>query len=84
MSVIAGGQNLRTYNVASIVPNSPADEAGIQVGDRIVALNGTSVSFIGLGTLIRKLEGKVGKKVKIRYERDGEYTIVEFRLQPLI
>ncbi|SER19682.1 aspartyl protease family protein [Neolewinella agarilytica] len=84
MSIIAGGQNLRTYNVANIVPGSPADEAGIRVGDRIVAMNGTSVSFIGLGTLIRKLEGKVGKKIKIRYERDGKYNIVEFRLRSLI
>jgi predicted metalloprotease with PDZ domain len=84
MSIIAGGQNLRTYNVANIVPGSPADEAGIQVGDRIVAMNGTSVSFIGLGALIRKLEGKVGKKIKIRYERDGKYNIVEFRLRSLI
>jgi len=84
MSIIAGGQNLRTYNVANIVPGSPADEAGIQVGDRIVAMNGTSVSFIGLGTILRKLEGKVGKKVKIRYERNGIYRIVEFRLRSLI
>jgi hypothetical protein len=84
MSIIAGGQNLRTYNVANIVPGSPADEAGIQVGDRIVAMNGTSVSFIGLGALFRKLEGKVGKKIKIRYERDGKYNIVEFRLRSLI
>jgi hypothetical protein len=84
LSLIAGGPNLRTYTVASLVPNSPADRAGIKLGDRIVAVNNTSVGFLTLSGIIRRLEGKPGKKVKIRYERDGEYTIVTFKLEDLI
>ncbi len=84
MALLAGGPNLRTYTVASIVPESPADRAGIEVGDRIVGVNGTSVSFLTLSGIIRKLEGKVGRKIKIRYERDGKYILVEFRLEDLI
>lgn len=84
MAIIAGGPNLRTYTIASIVPDSPADNVGIKVGDRIVGVNGKSVGFMTLAGIIRKLEGKVGKKIKIRFERDGEYTIVEFRLKDLI
>ncbi|MEO0731479.1 MAG: PDZ domain-containing protein, partial [Bacteroidota bacterium] len=79
LAIIAGGPNLRTFTVATVVPGSPADRAGIQVGDRIVGLNGTSATFLSLGSIIRKLQGKAGKKVKIRYRRNQVYTVVEFR-----
>ena len=84
LTLIAGGPNLRTYTVASLVPDSPAGRAGIKVGDRIVAVNNTSVGFLTLSGIIRRLEGKPGKKIKIRYERDGDYTIVSFKLEDLI
>lgn len=84
ISVIAGGSNLHTYTVASLVPDSPAAEAGIKVSDRIVSLNGTSAGFLTLSGIVRKLEGKPGRRIKLRYERNGEYFTVEFRLRDLI
>ncbi len=84
LAVIAGGANLRTYTIANVVPNSPAVRAGMKVGDRIVAVNGKSVGFMTLGGIIRKLEGKVGRRIKLRFERDGEYFLVRFRLEDLI
>lgn len=84
MAIIAGGANLHTYTVASLVPESPAVEAGIQIGDRIMAVNGTSAGFLSLAAIIKKLEGKSGRRIKIRYERNGEYTTVTFRLRDLI
>ncbi len=84
MTVLAGGTNLRTYTVASIVPGSPADLAGLQVKDKIVAVNGKSVGFMTLSGIIRKLVGKKGKKIKIRYSRDGDYKVVVFKLRDLI
>ena len=84
LSLLAGGRELRTFNVASVIPGSPADLAGLRVGDRIAAVNGTSASFLSLATIIRKLEGKPGKRVRIKYFRAGTYTTVEFRLRELI
>ena len=84
LTVLAGGPNLRTYTIASVIPGSPAGLAGLRVRDRIVAINGKSVGFMTLSGILRKLVGKVGKKVKIRYSRDGEYTVVTFRLKDLI
>jgi len=84
LSLIAGGPNLRTYTVASLVPDSPAAKVGMKVGDRLVAVNNTSVGFLTLSGIIRRFEGKAGKKIKIRYERDGNYTVVEFKLEDLI
>ncbi|MEM9258648.1 MAG: PDZ domain-containing protein [Bacteroidota bacterium] len=84
LALIAEGKNLHTYNVANVIPNSPASEAGIQIGDRIVAVNGTSTTFWSLSSIIKKLKGKVGKQVKIRYERDGKYYKVRLTLRELI
>jgi hypothetical protein len=84
LTVLAGGTNLRTYTIASVVPGSPADLAGLQVKDRIVAINGKSVGFMTLSGIIRRLMGKAGRKVKIRYSRNGEYRIVVLRLRDLI
>lgn len=84
MSIVAEGKNLRTYNIASIIPGSPANEAGIQVGDRIVSVNGTSTTFWSLSSIIKKLKGKAGKQVRIRYERDGKYYKTRLTLRELI
>ncbi len=84
LTILAGGANLRTYTVANIVPGSPADLAGLQVKDRVVAVNGKSVGFMTLNGIIRKLIGKKGKKIKIRYARDGDYKVVTFKLRDLI
>ena len=84
LTVLAGGTNLRTYTIASVVPGSPAELVGLKVKDRIVAINGKSVGFMTLSGIIRKFEGKAGKKIKIRYARNGEYHIAVFRLKDLI
>jgi hypothetical protein len=84
ISVIAGGPNLRTFTVASIVPESPAYRAGLRIGDRIVGFNGKSVGFMSLNGIITRLEGKVGRKIKIRYRRNKEYFVTKFRLEDLI
>ena len=84
LSIIAGGANLRNYRVATVVPGSPAAEQGIRVGDRIVGVNGQSATFLTLGSIIRKLEGKVGKRIKLRIRRGGEYFVAELRLRDLI
>lgn len=84
MTLLAGGRELRTFNVASVIPDSPAGRAGLQVGDRLVSFNGTSVSFLSLASILRKLEGKPGKKIRLRYVRQGKYYATEFKLEELI
>ncbi|MTB52140.1 PDZ domain-containing protein [Lewinella sp. W8] len=84
IAIVAGGANLRTYTVSNVVKESPAGEAGVQVGDRIVGMNGTSATFLSLGNIIRKLEGKPGKRIRLRLRRQGKYVEVEFRLRDLI
>ena len=56
--------------LASVVPGSPAEEAGLQDGDVLTSFNGTTVTEnTQLVALVRKLAP--GTTVNVVYERDG-------------
>lgn len=57
--------------VVEVVPNSPADRAGLQDGDRIVAVDGQRLGFAGdLADLIAQYEP--GDRVVLVIRRSGE------------
>lgn len=59
--------------------NTPADKAGLRVGDRVTSLAGEKVnSSVGLSDLT---EQHSGKTVEIAYERDGEQRVAEVNLR---
>lgn len=76
------GEDLK---VASVTPGSPADEAGVEAGDVIVAVNGDPVKAngsdedfpveLGLPSALRDL--KVGDKVKLTLSGDSGTREVE-------
>jgi serine protease Do len=41
---IAGRDTPGGVRIAEVVPGGPADEAGVEVGDRVVAFDGTEIS----------------------------------------
>ena len=84
LNLLAGGNDLRSYTVSNVVPGSPADEAGIRVRDRVRSVNGVSVSLLSLETIIRKLQGRAGRRIRMRLYRDGRLLEVEFHLRDLI
>jgi regulator of sigma E protease len=60
--------------VLQLVNGSPAQRAGIRVGDRIVELNGVAVT--NGQTLIDKIHSSLGKPLELVYQRDGIRTRV--------
>ena len=84
MSLLAGGDNLHKYSVSAIVPDSPADRAGVQVRDRLRAINGVSTGLMSLESIVRKLEGKAGKPIRVRVYRAGRLLDFTFVLEDLI
>lgn len=65
------GEHLNEYYVSKVVPNSPASEAGIFRGDRIMGVNGTSASLMTLGSILQRLKRKPGKKIRLVLSRRG-------------
>ena len=55
--------------VREVVPNSPAAEAGLRVGDRIVAVNGEPVKSAEQVT--QTIREHKGQPITLRVERDG-------------
>lgn len=57
----------------SVTEDSPADEAGLEAGDRITEINGHNITFYGEYSLY--MYENEGEYMHITYERDGvEYT----------
>lgn len=52
--------------------DSPAEQAGLQEGDRIIAVDGESIVGLELFGAIGKVRGPAGSQVTLLVERDGE------------
>jgi carboxyl-terminal processing protease len=71
--------------VTSVLPDSPAREAGIQAGDVITAVDGESIVGVTLDELISRVRGDAGTSVDITLARPStgetlELTIVREEL----
>jgi hypothetical protein len=69
--------------VDHVYPASPADKAGLKVGDEIVQIDGASASTLDLPQ-IRSMLSQDGRMVEILVERKGELLPCPLRLQALI
>lgn len=66
-------QRIGPMTVKSVAPNSPASRAGVRVGDRVVNLDGFSVTNAPIKQLVptfERLKGK--KKYSITVVHDGQ------------
>lgn len=57
--------------VKLVTPNGPADKAGIQVGDVIVAVEGESTAELGMAETKDRVRGQEGTDVQLTLVRDG-------------
>ena len=66
--------------VGDFTENSPAQAAGMQVGDRIVEMNGHPISeWLDIQRVVRILEFE--KEVNVQVDRNGE--VLSFTIQPI-
>lgn len=69
-----------TYIIDQVRPNSPAERAGVMIGDRLLRINGRGVGKMKLQDIKNKLQAGQDKLVKIKLARNDEEMSVEFRL----
>jgi carboxyl-terminal processing protease len=64
---VAGG-----LHVVTVYDGSPAKDAGIKVGDDIVAVNGTSLKGKAQEAAVALIQGRIGTPVKLSLARGGK------------
>jgi predicted aspartyl protease len=84
MIVFATGQNLNVYVVQDVIEGSPADKAGILVGDVIKTIQGLPAKVFSLNGIIRKLQKKQGKKIRLQLLRNNKTIRKTFKLRDLV
>jgi hypothetical protein len=84
LTLIATGKDLRTIVVNNVIPNSPAGDVGIKKGDIVRKVNWIPSGYLTMKDLIRILQKKEGKKIKIIIKRNGARMKFEFKLKELI
>ena len=69
---IAVSQTDKGLMIEQVVRHSPAAEAGMQVGDRLIAIDGKDVTKTPLSEIGTLLQGETGSTVRVTVEREGK------------
>ena len=84
LNLIASGKNLKTILTHFVIPNSPADKVGIIKGDVIKKINGLPTKLLSLREVVRKLQKRSGKNIRLTIKRGGKKMKIKFKLEELI
>lgn len=79
-SYVAG----RGVHVDAVLPDGPADRAGLKSGDLITEINGIPTRLLHYGQIIQRMRGPVGSRVQIYVSRgEKDVGIVNITRGPL-
>jgi regulator of sigma E protease len=67
--------NTVTTQIFQLLPDYPAARAGMHVGDRIISIDGVTVT--DGNALVRVIHRSLGKRLEVVYERNGRRTMVD-------
>jgi predicted aspartyl protease len=70
--------------VARVSPESPADKAGVKVGDLLLSLDGADLHRESYRKMRQLLQGPVGSKVKLAVSRGGSLKRIEVERKLLV
>jgi hypothetical protein len=72
------------YSIMSVWKNSPADEAGLTIGDQIKMINGEAAVSMSPEQLSGRLHGEEGTRVNLRIEREGKSSALTLRTRRML
>ena len=64
-------EDQRVVTVQRVFPNTPAEDAGVSEGDRIIAIGDSSAVEWGLSKVSERLRGTPGSRVVVSFSRPG-------------
>ena len=71
------------YSIVELRKGSPAEIAGLEIGDVILTVNGKSTHNIKLQEIVQMFYEDSGKRIKLRVDRNGIILYYEFILKSL-
>src|SRR5690349_10435464 len=77
--MLLGNPSKGVVTVDRVFPNTPAEEAGVREGDRILSVDSVPVSDLPLESVSNRLRGEVGTKVNVVYARPGVTDLNKLR-----
>ena len=66
--------------VTAVTPGMTAEKVGMQVGDRIVSIEGNSLAGLPLRAIVSQLRGPVGENVGVTIRRDSATDTIKLSL----
>ncbi|WP_338732938.1 aspartyl protease family protein [Mangrovimonas cancribranchiae] len=89
-----GNQNIATnpeyeiglkpaFEVVELRKGSPAERAGVILGDVILEINGKSAGELSLQRIVKQFYGKSGKQIKLLIDRAGKQHEILFKLESM-
>lgn len=66
----------KSIMINTVYLDSPAEKAGVKVGDYIYAVDGKTINELGYNNAVNHVRGKIGTPVELTLIRDGEYVTV--------
>ncbi len=72
--------NAEYLTIVSPMPGSPAEKAGLQPGDEVVAVDGEDMTGIDANLVIRRVLGPAGTKVRLTIRREGEPDLFDVEI----
>lgn len=72
------------YKVVEIRPASPAEKAGLKLGDLVVKINGKKAYNYSLSQITNLLSSAHGKRIRMVVERNGREQKFEFKLERIL
>lgn len=71
------------FQISQVRDDSPADAAGVEVGDQIIKINNIFISSYTFNDVINLFHSKEGRKIKLKLMRNGELVKTSFKLNEL-
>ena len=84
LTITTGGRNdWHTFTVTSVIHGSPADNAGIKTGDRIISADGIPASDLWLRDLSSMFREK-DRTIQLEFIRDNEIMKATLIMKPIV